>query len=76
MLGGITGVSPTEVVILGAGTAGEYAARAALGLGATVKIFDNSIKKLMDIQNILASAYSLPFTISRYSIKSLKQPMW
>lgn len=53
MLGGITGVSPTEVVILGAGTAGEYAARAALGLGATVKIFDNSIKKLMDIQNIL-----------------------
>lgn len=53
MLGGLTGISPTEVVILGAGTAGEYAARAALGLGATVKIFDNSIKKLMDIQNIL-----------------------
>ncbi|MDI3528153.1 MAG: alanine dehydrogenase [Tenuifilum sp.] len=53
MLGGVTGITPTEVVILGAGTAGEYAARAALGLGATVKIFDSSIKKLMDIQNIL-----------------------
>ncbi len=53
MLGGITGISPTEVVILGAGTAGEYAARAALGLGANVKIFDKSIKKLMEIQNIL-----------------------
>lgn len=53
MLGGITGISPTEVIILGAGTAAEFAARAALGLGATVKIFDDSIKKLMEIQNIL-----------------------
>jgi alanine dehydrogenase len=53
MLGGITGISPTEVIILGAGTAAEFAARAALGLGATVKIFDDSIKKLMELQNIL-----------------------
>ncbi len=37
MLGGITGVTPTEVVIIGANTAGEYAARAAIGLGSTVK---------------------------------------
>ncbi|HOA10077.1 MAG: alanine dehydrogenase [Bacteroidales bacterium] len=53
MLGGITGISPTEVVILGAGTAAEFAARAALGLGATVKVFDNSIKRLMELQNLL-----------------------
>jgi alanine dehydrogenase len=53
MLGGVTGISPTEVVILGAGTAAEYAARAALGLGATVKIFDDSVKRMMDLQNIL-----------------------
>jgi len=53
MLGGISGITPTEVVILGAGTAAEFAARAALGLGATVKIFDNSIKRLMELQNIL-----------------------
>ncbi|MGQ1785906.1 MULTISPECIES: alanine dehydrogenase [unclassified Saccharicrinis] len=50
LLGGITGVSPAEVVILGAGTAGESAARAALGLGATVKIFDNSFKNLRDLE--------------------------
>jgi alanine dehydrogenase len=37
ILGGISGVAPTEVVIIGAGTVGEYAARAALGLGASVK---------------------------------------
>ena len=43
MLGGITGVTPTEVVIIGANTAGEYAARAAIGLGSTVLIFDNSL---------------------------------
>jgi len=46
MLGGIAGVTPTEVVIIGAGTAGEYAARAALGLGSVVKIFDHSVHKL------------------------------
>jgi alanine dehydrogenase len=53
MLGGITGVSPTEVVILGAGTVGEYAARAAFGLGASVKVFDNSLYKLRRLQNNL-----------------------
>lgn len=51
MLGGITGVNPSEVVILGAGTAGEYAARTALGLGAIVKIFDTSSYKLKRLQN-------------------------
>lgn len=53
MLGGITGVTPTEVVILGANTAGEYAARAAIGLGSTVKIFDNSVLRLRKFQNQL-----------------------
>jgi alanine dehydrogenase len=53
LLGGITGITPTEVVIIGAGTAGEFAARAALGLGAFVKIIDNSIHKLHRLQNNL-----------------------
>lgn len=52
-LGGITGISPAEFVVLGAGTAGEYAARAALGLGAQVKIFDNSIHNLYNIEHNL-----------------------
>jgi len=51
MLGGIAGVQPTEVVIIGAGTVGEFAARAALGLGASVKVFDNSLSKLRRLQN-------------------------
>ena len=46
LMGGITGVPPTEVVILGAGTVGLYAARTALALGADVKVFDNSLQKL------------------------------
>ncbi len=53
MLGGITGVTPTEVLIIGANTAGEYAARAALGLGSTVKIFDNSLHRLRRFQNLI-----------------------
>jgi alanine dehydrogenase len=46
MLGGITGVRPTEVVVIGAGIVGEFAVKAALGLGASVKVFDNSLSKL------------------------------
>ncbi|WP_299214015.1 alanine dehydrogenase, partial [uncultured Dokdonia sp.] len=50
LLGNISGVPPAEVVIIGAGTVGEFAARSAIGLGANVKIFDNSITKLRCIQ--------------------------
>lgn len=51
MMGGVSGVPPTEVVVLGAGTVGEFAARAALGLGSSVKVFDNSLQKLSRMQN-------------------------
>ena len=51
MLGSVTGVTPTEVVILGANAAGESAARAALGLGSVVKLFDNSLSRLREFQN-------------------------
>jgi alanine dehydrogenase len=50
MLGGVAGVQPTEVVIIGAGTVGEFATRAALGLGASVKVFDNSVARLRRLQ--------------------------
>ena len=53
MFGNISGVPPLEVVILGAGTVGEFAARSAIGLGANVKVFDNSITKLRRIQTHL-----------------------
>jgi len=53
LMGNITGVPPTEVVIIGAGTVAEFAAKTALGLGASVKVFDNSINKLRRLQNNL-----------------------
>jgi len=56
ILGGIAGVSPTEVVIIGAGTVGEFAAKSAIGLGASVKIFDNNIYKLRRLQNDLKTS--------------------
>ncbi len=55
MLGGFPGVVPTEVVILGAGTVAEYASRVALGLGAMVKVFDNSMYKLRSLQTKVGS---------------------
>ena len=72
MLGGISGVSPTEVVILGAGTVGEYAARAALGLGASVKVFDNSIFKLRRLQNNLGMRIFTSVLQPKVLMKSLK----
>jgi len=51
MLGGIPGITPAEVIILGAGNASESAVRAALGLGAHVKVFDNSVHRLRRLQN-------------------------
>ncbi|MAY84704.1 MAG: alanine dehydrogenase [Flavobacteriales bacterium] len=51
MLGGISGVKPTEVVIIGAGAVAEFAARAALGLGASVKVFSNNTSKLRRLQD-------------------------
>jgi alanine dehydrogenase len=51
LLGGISGIPPTKVIILGAGIVGEYAARAALALGASVKVFDNSVYRLKRLQN-------------------------
>ncbi len=51
LLGGISGIPPTKVIILGAGIVGEFAARAALALGASVKIFDNSVYRLKRLQN-------------------------
>lgn len=53
IVGGITGVPPTKVVIIGAGTVAEFAARAALGLGADVQVFDNHLYKLRRIKHIL-----------------------
>ncbi|HRJ30423.1 MAG TPA: alanine dehydrogenase [Cyclobacteriaceae bacterium] len=53
ILGGITGVPPTKVVIIGAGTVAEYSARAALGMGADVQIFDNHLYKLRRIKHLL-----------------------
>jgi len=51
LLGGISGIPPTKVIIIGAGIVGEYAARIALAVGASVKVFDNNIYKLKRLQN-------------------------
>ena len=51
LVGGISGIPPTKVVIIGAGIVGEYAARTALAMGSSVKTFDNNIYKLKRLQN-------------------------
>ena len=53
LLGGISGIPPTKVVIIGAGIVGEFAARNAIALGASVKVFDNNIYRLKELQNNL-----------------------
>lgn len=55
IFGGITGIAPSEVVIIGAGTVGEYAARSAIGLGCMVRVFDHSVYRLRRLQNHIAT---------------------
>lgn len=63
LLGGVTGVSPTEVVILGATTASRFAVRAALGFGSNVKVFDNNLTSLRKFE---AHFYQRIFTSVLY----------
>jgi alanine dehydrogenase len=72
ILGGISGISPTEVIILGAGSVGQSAARAALGLGATVKVFDNSISRLRRLQSDLGTRVFTSVIQPRVLAKHLK----
>ncbi|MEW4924484.1 alanine dehydrogenase [Algibacter sp. 2305UL17-15] len=73
MFGNISGVPPVEVVILGAGTVGEYAARSAIGLGAGIKVFDNSITKLRRLQTNLGRALFTSTIQPKNLIKALKR---
>lgn len=73
MFGNISGVPPTEVVIIGAGTVGEFAARSAIGLGANVKIFDNSITKLRCVQASLGRTLYTSTLQPKNLIKALKR---
>jgi alanine dehydrogenase len=72
MFGGFSGITPTEVVILGAGTVGEFAVRAAMGLGAMVKVFDNSVYKLRRLQNSLNSRIFTSIIQPKVLLKALK----
>ncbi len=73
MFGNISGVPPTEVVIIGAGTVGEFAARSAIGLGANVKIFDNSITKLRCVQANLGRTLYTSTIQPKNLVKALKR---
>ena len=73
MLGGIAGLLPTSVVIIGAGTVGEYACRTALGLGASVIIFDNSVSKLRRLQNNINQKVSTSILEPKVLWKALKR---
>lgn len=73
MFGNISGVPPVEVVIIGAGTVGEFAARSAIGLGANVKIFDNNLTKLRCIQTNLGRTLYTSTIQPKNLMKALKR---
>ena len=72
MLGGSSGIVPTEVVILGAGTVGENAARVATAMGATVKVFDTSIHRLRRLQQQLGQRLFTSIIQPRTLLSALK----
>ncbi len=72
MFGGFTGIGPSEVVIIGAGTVGEFAARSAIGLGALVRVFDNSVYRLRRIQNCLGTRIFTSILHPKVLLESMK----
>ncbi len=73
LLGGITGVPPTSVVILGAGTVAEYAARTALGLGADIKVFDLHLYRLQRLRYAVGQSIFTSILDSELLAKTLGQ---
>ncbi len=72
ILGEVTGVAPSEVVILGSGTVAEQAARTAMALGAVVRVFDDSIYKLMNLKSRLGQHLSTSVFHPKALRKALK----
>jgi alanine dehydrogenase len=72
LLGGVSGIAPTKVIILGAGIVGEYAARTALALGASVKVFDNNIYRLQRLQHNIGQRLWTSVMEPRLLAKQLK----
>lgn len=68
LLGGVPGVSPGKVLILGAGVVGVQAAKMAAGLGAHVTIMDVNMKRLRYVNDVLPSHVVTDFS-SEYSIR-------
>ena len=73
MLGGVAGISPPELVIIGAGTVGQFAANAALALGVSVKVFDNSLYKLRRLQNEIGRKVSTSVIQPKVLEKALRR---
>ncbi|WBL24375.1 alanine dehydrogenase [Zunongwangia sp. HGR-M22] len=73
LFGNISGVPPVEVVILGAGTVGQFAARSAIGLGANIKVFDSSITKLRNLQSSLGCTFYTSTIQPKNLSKALKR---
>ena len=73
ILGGITGISPTDVVIIGAGTVGEYACKTAIGLGANVRVFDTSLSRLKRLEDISSRNISTSLIVPKILRKALKR---
>ena len=73
MLGGISGIMPTNVLVVGAGTVGEYACRTAMGLGSSVIVFDNSVSKLRRLQNNINQRVSTSSIQPKALMKALRR---
>ncbi len=74
LLGGVTGVAPANVLILGAGIVGSNAARVAAGLGANVVVMDIDIEKLRHLDEVMpanvTTMYSDPHAVEEFALQA------
>jgi alanine dehydrogenase len=66
MLGGISGVPPAHVLVLGAGVVGEWSARTALGFGARVTVLDTDLAALRDLEHFLGRRITTAMANEQY----------
>lgn len=62
LLGGVPGVAPGNVVVIGGGVVGVNAARMAMGMGADVVVMDNSPRKLVELDNLFGPRLKTMFS--------------
>lgn len=73
LMGGIPGVGPAKVVVIGGGVVGTHAARVAAGMGADVTVLDRSLPRMRYLDDVFAGVFSTRFASTAHTAEMVAQ---